>query len=87
MFAILLLTGANVPLAELPGFLLPLSSILPLTRSVEAARIVSSGGDLGSGLGFLAIDAAVGTLWALTGLALFSWIETQARRRGSLEGF
>jgi len=42
---------------------------------------------LGSGIGFLAVDAAVGTLWALTGLALFSWIETQARRRGSLEGF
>ena len=87
MFAILLLTGANVPLAELPGFLLPISSILPLTRSVEAARIFTAGGELGSGAGLLAIDAAVGTLWALTGLALFSWIETQARRRGSLEGF
>lgn len=87
MFAILLLTGANVPLAELPGFLLPLAAALPLTRSVEAARIFTSGGELASGIGLLAIDAAVGTLWALTGLALFSWIEAQARRRGSLEGF
>lgn len=87
MFAILLLTGANVPLTELPGWLVPLSSALPLTRSVEAARLFTNGGDLASGLGLLGIDAAVGTLWALGGLALFSWIEAQARRRGSLEGF
>jgi len=87
MFAILLLTGANVPLAELPGFLVPVSTILPLTRSVEAARIFTSGGELAGGVGLLAIDAVVGTLWALFGLALFSWIEAQARRRGSLEGF
>ena len=87
MFAILLLTGANVPLSELPRFLLPLSAILPLTRSVEAARIFTAGGELANGIGLLAIDAVVGTLWALTGLALFSWIEAQARRRGSLEGF
>lgn len=87
MFAMLLLSGANVPLEELPGWLVPLSSALPLTRSVEAARLFTSGGELATGLGLLGIDAAVGTLWALGGLALFSWIEAQARRRGSLEGF
>ena len=34
----------------------------------------------------LAGDLAIGIAWALAGLAVFQWVETQARRRGTLEG-
>jgi hypothetical protein len=35
----------------------------------------------------LAGELAVGLAYALTGFALFSWFEAQARRRGTLEAF
>jgi ABC-2 type transport system permease protein len=86
MFGLLLLTGANIPLAELPGPVAALGTALPLTRSVAAARLYQSGAPFVDGVPLLLGDLAVGGAWALAGLALFTWVETQARRRGSLEG-
>lgn len=86
MFLLLLLTGANIPLAELPPFAAAIGEALPLTRSVAAARLYQSGAPLADGLPLLLGDLAVGAAWALAGLALFTWVETQARRRGTLEG-
>lgn len=86
MFLLLLLTGANIPLAELPPFAAAIGEALPLTRSVAAARLYQSGAAFADGLPLLLGDLAVGTAWALAGLALFTWVETQARRRGTLEG-
>lgn len=85
MFALLLLTGANIPLEDLPAWLLPLSWALPLTRSVEAGRAYAAGAELGVALPGVAGDVLVGMAWALAGLFLFQWIESQARRRGTLE--
>jgi len=85
MFMLLLLTGANVPLAELPGWVLPIAWAIPLTGSVEAGRLYAAGADLGAGTALVARDLAVGVVWALAGLFLFQWIEAQARRRGTLE--
>ena len=86
MFALLLLSGANVPLDDLPQWLAPISRALPITRSVEASRLYVAGADFASGLPLLAGDALVGSVWAIAGLLLFRWIEGQARRRGTLEG-
>jgi len=87
LFAIVLLTGANVPLAELPSWAQAISWTLPLTRTVAAARGFAAGGPLLDGLPLLAADLGVGLAWGLAGFALFRWLETQARRRGTLEGF
>ncbi len=86
MFALLLLSGANVPLEDLPAWTAPLYWALPITRSVEASRAYVAGADFASGLPLLVGDALIGTAWALAGLFLFRWIEDQARRRGTLEG-
>jgi ABC-2 type transport system permease protein len=87
MFGLLLLTGANVPLTDLPDAARAVSYALPLTRSVEAARLYQTGAaDLAAGLPLLAADLAIGAAWAIAGLALFSTVEFQARRRGTLEG-
>lgn len=86
MFGLLLLTGANVPLGELPDWARAVALALPLTRSVEAARLYQAGADFGAGIPLLGAEIVVTALWAAAGLALFTLLEVQARRRGTLEG-
>lgn len=86
MFVILLLSGANVPLAELPDAAAAASQAIPLTRSIAAARMYAAGAPLDAGLGLLAGDLALGAVYAVAGYAVFGWLETQARRQGRLEG-
>jgi len=83
---ILLLSGANVPLSELPGFAAAAGEAMPLTRSIAAARLYAGGAPLEAGLGLLAGDLLVGAVYAVAGYALFTWLESTARRRGRLEG-
>ncbi len=86
MFVMLLVTGANIPLADLPAPLAAIGQAIPLTRTIEASRLYASGADFLVGLPLLLTDLVLATAWSVAGLILFSWIETQARRRGTLEG-
>lgn len=86
MLLLLFLSGANIPLSDLPGWLAVLGRVLPLTRSIEAARLLAAGSDFTVALPLLIGDLAVGLVYALAGYALFRWIEIQARRSGRLEG-
>ena len=85
IFVILLVSGANVPLSELPPALTFLREALPLTRSIEAARELAAGGGIIDSLPLLLQDLAVGLGYAVVGFILFSAIEVVARRRGTLE--
>ena len=85
IFTILLVSGANIPLNELPPALSFLGEALPLTRSIEAARALAAGGEISASLPLLLEDLAIGLGYALVGFFLFSWIEVVARRRGTLE--
>jgi ABC-2 type transport system permease protein len=86
MFILLLLTGMNVPLSELPPFAAAIGQALPLTRSIAAARMYAAGAPFEAGLGLLAADLAIGAVYAVAGFFLFGWLETQSRRQGRLEG-
>ncbi|HEX9495270.1 MAG TPA: ABC transporter permease [Candidatus Limnocylindria bacterium] len=86
MFILLMLTGMNIPLNELPGFAAAIAEVLPLTRSIAAARLYAAGAPIDAGLGLLAGDLALGAIYAIAGYAVFTWLETQARRQGRLEG-
>ena len=85
IFMILLVSGANIPLSELPAVLSVIGEALPLTRSVEAARELAAGGGIAASLPLLIKDLGVGLGYAFVGFFLFSWIEVMARRRGTLE--
>jgi ABC-2 type transport system permease protein len=86
-FLLLVLSGANVPLEALPGWVQAASWFMPLTRAIAAARSLIAGAGWGEVGGLLAGEAAVGVFYLLLGYSLFWWFEFQAKRRGTLEAF
>ncbi len=86
-FALLILSGANLPLDQMPGWTLALNQILPLSRGIQAARLLVTGASLAEVWPLLAGEFAIGLTYALVGFGFFRWIEFQARRFGTLEAF
>jgi ABC-2 type transport system permease protein len=86
-FLLYLLSGANVPLDEMPAWMQAVSTCLPLTRGIQSARLLMSGAPLIEVWPLLAGELAVGLAYMLVGFAFFRWFEYQARRRGTLEAF
>lgn len=85
LFALILLSGANVPLSELPGPLLAVSALLPMTRSIAAARAFAAGAPWDPTATWLLGDVVLGLLWALVGLYILTMVERVAIDRGTLE--
>jgi len=86
LFALILLSGANVPLTELPGPLLAISAVLPMTRSISAARAFAAGASWDAAASPLVADLALGLAWGLAGFVILAVIERVAISRGTLEG-
>jgi ABC-2 type transport system permease protein len=86
-YLLLVFCGINFPVNRLPEWVQLISSCLPLTRGVQAAREVVSGASLSQVSGLLGGELAVGFIYALIGYALFAWLEHQARRGGLQEAY
>lgn len=86
-FALLIISGANLPLDKMPGWMHAISTGVPLTRGIQAARLLVNGASLTEVLPLLIGELAIGLAYALIGFAFFRWIEFQARRQGTLEAF
>lgn len=86
-FLLLLFSGANLPLDQMPVWMQTISACLPLSRGIQAARLLVAGASLAEVWPLLVGEMMVGLVYALTGFALFSWFEAQARKRGTLEAF
>lgn len=84
-FLLLLTSGANVPRADMPAWLVTVGDFMPLTRAIEAARRGVEGAALNDVAGLLAGELAMGVIYALVGFACFRWIEFTARKRGTIE--
>ena len=86
LFGILLIfTGANVPIDDLPGWMAAISDWLPITHGIQAGRRVADGETLGDVRGLVAWEFALGTAFAIGGYALIRVMEREARRRASIE--
>jgi ABC-2 type transport system permease protein len=86
MFGLLLIfTGANVPIAELPGWMQAISNVIPLTHGIEAARILADGGSLASIDHLLADELLIGLVYGLAGYSLIRFFEWQSRVHATLE--
>ena len=83
--ALLILSGANVPVHDLPGWLRPVSEAVPLTHGIAAARRLAAGDSFGSILGLLGAEALIGLVYATLGYALIRGTEVVSRRRATLE--
>ncbi|WP_422734932.1 ABC transporter permease [Micromonospora sp. WMMD558] len=82
---LLLLTGVNVPAADLPVGMRVAGQLLPITHAAEAARRLSAGDGLSAAAGPLAAEAAVGLGYALLAAALLKLFEAESRRHASLD--
>jgi ABC-2 type transport system permease protein len=81
---LLIFCGANVAVSSLPHWMAQISSWLPLTHAIEAARAVADGNSLTSVQGLIGHELGVGLLYAVAGLAIIRFFETQSRRHASL---
>jgi ABC-2 type transport system permease protein len=85
--SMLLVSGANVPLERLPGWLQAISDVIPLTRGIEAARQLADGAAVGDVSGLLVGELVVGTVYLGLGLAMLRFFEYEGRRSATLEAF
>jgi ABC-2 type transport system permease protein len=86
LFGLLLVVcGVNVPLNELPGWLEAIGRGLPLTHGIQAARELANGAALRDVAGLVGTEALVGVVWGVVGCTLLRLLETESRRRATLE--
>ena len=84
-FLLLLFSGANIARDDMPAWMVTVGDLLPLTRSIEAARRVAAGGSFSDISGLLTTEILLGLFYASFGFTFFRWIEFQARRRGTID--
>ena len=82
---LLVLSGANVPLDDLPGWLRPFSDVIPFTHGIAAARQLADGASFGSVAGLVGAEALVGLAYGAAGYALIRLMEVVGRRHATLE--
>ena len=86
-FVLLIFSGANVRLDQVPAWVQATSSVLPLTRGISAARLLVQGWSLADVMPLLLGELVVGLIYALLGYLLFAVFEMEAKKRGTLEVF
>lgn len=82
---LLIFTGANIPLGELPGWMHAVSQVIPFTNSIEAARELADGASLGSVLDLVGRELLIGGTYLLAGYGLLRFFEDQGRRHATLD--
>lgn len=82
---LLIFTGANVPIDELPGWMQAISNRIPLTHGIEAARELADGASIGDVDGLIATEFAIGVVYTLVGYAALRVMEHESRKRASIQ--
>lgn len=86
-YVLLIFTGSNFPVSQLPDALQIVSYALPLTRSIQAARGVASGMEWSEILSLLSGEIIVGIVYVLFAATLVRYAERVAIKEGTLELF
>ena len=86
LFCLLLVfSGANVALSDLPRWMAAVGQWLPMTHAIEAARLVAQGASLGTVGGLVGHELAIGALYVVLGLVALRYFEDDSRRHATLE--
>ena len=86
-YVLLILTGSNFPITQLPESLQIISYVLPLTRSIQAARGVADGMGWNEVFVLLVEEVIVGIAYVLLATGLVKYAERVAIKEGKLELF
>jgi ABC-2 type transport system permease protein len=82
---LLIFTGANIPLSDLPDWMRSVSELIPFTHAIDAARQLVDGASMSSVLGLVGQELAIGAAYVVAGYALLRFFENQGRRHATLE--
>jgi ABC-2 type transport system permease protein len=82
---LLIFTGANIPLDDLPGWMQTVSDVIPFTHSIEAARKLVNGAATSEVMGLVGIELLIGAVYAVAGYLLLRFFENQGRRHATLD--
>jgi len=82
---LLIFTGANIPLSQLPDWMRTVSEVIPFTHSIQAARELADGATLSSVLDLVGAELLVAGVYLVAGYFLLRFFEAQGRRHATLE--
>jgi ABC-2 type transport system permease protein len=86
MFGVLLVfTGANVPVDQLPEWMQAISEVLPFTHGIEAARRIADGEALSDVGGLLGAELVIGVVYGAIGYAFIRNAERLSLRHATLD--
>lgn len=77
--------GVNLPESALPGAIVWIGRVLPMTHGIQAARRVAAGGSLTGVAAPVLVELAVGAVWVGIAVLLFRLFELEGKRRATLE--
>ena len=79
------LTGAIFPIERLPIFLSKISYILPITRSIESARLIASGGNYGRIFSLMGGEMVLGVSYVVIAYTVLNIVEKIAIKKATLD--
>ncbi|WBW94896.1 ABC transporter permease [Oceanirhabdus sp. W0125-5] len=79
------LTGAIFPLERLPLFLSKIAYLLPITRSIECARLIASGGELSRILRLMGGEMLIGIIFIVFGYVVLNIVEKISINKATLD--
>jgi ABC-2 type transport system permease protein len=82
---LLIFTGANVPLSDLPDWMRMVADYIPFTHAIAAARELVDGASASSVLDLVGAEVVIGIVYGLAGYLLLRFFEDQGRRHATLE--
>lgn len=83
--SLIILTGATFPITRLPFFLQKVSYFIPMTRGIEAARLLVSSYDINVFQRLLLGEFLVGTFFMILGYIMFLYVERLSRKYATLD--
>ena len=86
-YVLLIFTGTNFPITQLPETLQIVSYLLPMTRSIAAARDLVAGADFGQVKGLLLGEIIVAVSYLAIAAVVIKQAEKIAIKKGTLELF
>ena len=86
-YVLLIFTGAEFPITQLPPACQLVSQALPLTRSIEAAKLLFADGDRAEIFALMLGEILLAAVYFVSGAGLLRIIEKLAVKKASLEVF